>query len=168
MEKVGNGWGGGVNVSRGKDREEGGVVRSILWPASSSIPLNYCFILPLMRWDLFLQHSSLLWLSTCVYLHVCISICVIHLWLDQYFTIWILESAVPSLSFYVSFHPSVSSIFHFLSFSVSASAKYKPVTLLQKLTKSQMSTWVCACVCRVDVERRVKIHWLSLCTFTCS
>lgn len=53
MEKVGNGrgggGGGGVNVSRGKDREERGVVRSILWPASSSIPLNYCFTLPLMR-----------------------------------------------------------------------------------------------------------------------
>lgn len=48
-EDGGDGGGSGVNVSRGKDREEGGVVRSILWPASSSIPLNYCFILPLMR-----------------------------------------------------------------------------------------------------------------------
>ena len=49
MEGAGGvGW-DGLNVSRGKDREEGGVVRSILWPASSSIPLNYCFILPLMR-----------------------------------------------------------------------------------------------------------------------
>lgn len=165
MEKVGNGggWGdggrGGVNVSRGKDREEGGVVRSILWPASSSIPLNYCFILPLMRWDLFLQHSSLLWL------YMCVSACV-YVW-STYDWINTLQSGFLSppfrLSLFMSFHPSVSSIFHFLSFSISASVKNNCDP-----SASQMSTRVRACVCPVHVERCVKMHWLSLCTFACS
>ena len=70
-----------------------------------------------------------------VTLYMCVSACVYQYMCDPLMTGSILYNLDFSVrrsvaSFYVSFHPSVSFIFHFLSVSISASAKYETVTLL--------------------------------------
>lgn len=109
---------------RSSRMQRGGVVILILWSASSSIALNYCFILPLMRWDLFLPSSSSLWFSarsymclcTCVYLNVCITIQYVWSTYDQINTV---QSGLKSPPFLQTLCLSSFCIFHFLHNSLS-------------------------------------------------
>lgn len=133
-----------VNLGGWKDREEGEDeeeeevwLRSILQPASSSIPLNYCFILPLMRWDLFLSPAPLVSVTFCVLVDVCICMCVsVYCMCDPLMTGSILYNLLLKVRLSVSLSFIMSVSFFFLR-----SDSY--FSLFFSVLASEVKVWTC-------------------------